>query len=133
MDNNKTKLVAIFFILSLFSFSSCFKKEPEKGPFILECKIVDGNAVFVIDKTKVKYNRIESVEAGPMLHPEKIETTDSLLLITAPTENLVNYIEGHKYDIRVSWFGGRINAKGIYNQGKFEIVDEWLAQNGLFW
>ena len=133
MDNNRTKIIAIFFILSLFSFSSCFKKELPKGPFILECKIEDGNAVFVIDKNKVKYNRIESVTVGAMLHPEKIETTDSLLLITAPTENLVNYKEGHKYDIRVSWYGGRINAKGIYNQGKFEIVKEWIAQNGLFW
>ena len=133
MDNNKTKLVAIFLILSLFSFSSCFKKELEKGPFILECKIEDGNAVFVIDKSKVMYVTIESVTVGAILEPKKIETTDSLLLITAPTGNIVNYIEGHKYDIRVSWFGGRINAKGIYNQGKFEIVKEWIAQNGLFW
>jgi len=59
VDNNRTKIIAIFFILFLFSFSSCFKKELPKGPFILECKIVDGNAVFVIDKTKVMYVKVE--------------------------------------------------------------------------
>lgn len=126
MDRKKISLILLI-IFSLLLIKTCSRKIKDKGPIIQECRIENDIALIIINKNRIKYNEINYVVVGALLHPETVQETEEQLIITAQTENIVEYQQGNVYEIEVYWFGGHIIARGIYRSNYFEIIDEWVS------
>lgn len=128
MDKKIIK-TAIFIFIIEFTLCSCNVKRNKQENIIQECKIENGLALILINENRIRFNEVNYIVVGAVLHPETVELINHNLIIKAPTEKLVNYKEGFVYEIEVYWFGGHILASGIYNNGNFEIIKEKLYYN----
>ena len=114
----------LFLLLVLIGLGSCKLYKKPSGPIIQECRIENDKAIITLNGKKIRYNEIKYVTVGAVLHPEKVEEIENQLIITALTFDLVDYQQGNTYDIEVYWFGGNIIASGIFNDNRFEIIEE---------
>ncbi|MCQ2582697.1 MAG: hypothetical protein MJ160_02215 [Treponema sp.] len=114
----------LFLLLVLIGLGSCKLYKKPSGPIIKECRIENDKAIITIDRKRIRYNEIKYVTVGAVCHPEKVEEIEKQLIITALTENIVDFKQGNTYDIEVYWFGGNIIASGIFNDNRFEIIEE---------
>ena len=114
----------LFLLLVLIGLGSCKVNKKSSEPIIQECKIENDKAIIIINRKRIRYNKLNYVIVGAVCHPEKVEEIENQLIITALTENIVDFKQGNTYEIEIYWFGGHILASGIYNDGSFEIIEE---------
>ena len=117
----------LFLLLVLIGLGSCKLYKKPSGPIIQECRIENDKAIITIDRKRIRYNEIKYVILGRTEIIYNITETidiDKKLIISIPIPNSSDFQNGSEYDIKVYWFGGHILASGIFNDNRFEIIEE---------